>query len=65
MYANVQELTYIKACVGIPAHVSNVPKREGEGECKSIQVERSCKTIQRERERGEGERKSKSAREQE
>ena len=30
--------------------MSNVPKREGEGECKSIQVERGCKTIQRAKE---------------
>ena len=35
VHKNLQELTYIKAYVGIQAHVSNVPKREEE--CKSIQ----------------------------
>ena len=57
---NVKELTYIKVCFGIPAKISNVPKREGEGECKSIQVEREGvrKYRERERERREGERES-------
>ena len=45
-------LTYIKAQVGIPASMSNVPKREGEGECKSIQVEREGARQYRLRERG-------------
>ena len=49
-------MTYIKACVGIPANMSNVPKREGEGECKSIQVEREGVRKYREREERGGER---------